>query len=81
MPLLHFLRTILTGSQSNLAKRFVFQRGAISGAMTHRCHIFEMNGEGYRFRESMKETRVKGQLLASGPRWGQTDIRTCRDAS
>jgi DNA replication protein DnaC len=22
--------------------------------ITHRCHIFEMNGESYRFRESMK---------------------------
>ena len=22
--------------------------------LTHRCHIFEMNGERYRFRESMK---------------------------
>ena len=34
MPLLEFLKTILTGSQSNLAKRFAFQRGAISGAMS-----------------------------------------------
>jgi len=22
--------------------------------LTHHCHIFEMNGESYRFRESMK---------------------------
>ncbi len=22
--------------------------------LTHRCHIFEMNGESFRFRESMK---------------------------
>ena len=27
---------------------------ALLDRMTHRCHIFEMNGESYRFRESMK---------------------------
>ena len=25
--------------------------------LTHRCHIFEMNGESYRFRESVKAAR------------------------
>lgn len=25
--------------------------------LTHRCEIFEMNGESFRFRESMKESR------------------------
>jgi DNA replication protein DnaC len=27
---------------------------ALLDRMTHRCHIIEMNGESYRFRESMK---------------------------
>ncbi|MBI1901639.1 MAG: ATP-binding protein [Planctomycetia bacterium] len=27
---------------------------ALLDRFTHRCHIFEMNGESYRFRESMK---------------------------
>ena len=27
---------------------------ALLDRLTHRCHIFEMNGERYRFRESMK---------------------------
>ena len=27
---------------------------ALLDRVTHRCHIFEMNGESYRFRESMK---------------------------
>ena len=28
---------------------------ALLDRLTHRCHIFEMNGESYRFRESMKK--------------------------
>jgi DNA replication protein DnaC len=36
----------------------VFQGDRMTAALldrlTHRCHIFEMNGESYRFRESMK---------------------------
>ena len=36
--------------------------GALLDRLTHRCHIFEMNGESYRFRESMK-TR-KGRKTA-----------------
>jgi DNA replication protein DnaC len=31
---------------------------ALLDRLTHRCHIFEMNGESYRFRESMK-TKTK----------------------
>ena len=32
---------------------------ALLDRLTHRCHIFEMNGESYRFRESMKTKKVK----------------------
>jgi DNA replication protein DnaC len=46
---------------SNLAfgeRGQVFQGERMTAALldrlTHRCHIFEMNGESYRFRESMK---------------------------
>lgn len=36
---------------------------ALLDRLTHRCHIFEMNGESYRFRESMKgkKNSAKGQ--------------------
>jgi DNA replication protein DnaC len=27
--------------------------------LTHRCQIFEINGESYRFRESMKSKKTK----------------------
>jgi hypothetical protein len=27
---------------------------ALLDRLTHRCHIFEMNGQSYRFRESLK---------------------------
>jgi DNA replication protein DnaC len=32
---------------------------ALLDRLTHRCHIFEMNGESFRFRESMKGKRGK----------------------
>jgi DNA replication protein DnaC len=32
---------------------------ALLDRLTHRCHIFEMNGESYRFRESMKTKKSK----------------------
>jgi DNA replication protein DnaC len=33
---------------------------ALLDRLTHRCHILEMNGESYRFRESMKTRKGKG---------------------
>ena len=39
----------------------IFQGERMTGALldrfTHRCHIFEINGESYRFRESMKSKK------------------------
>jgi DNA replication protein DnaC len=32
---------------------------ALLDRLTHRCHIFELNGESYRFRESMKTKKGK----------------------
>jgi DNA replication protein DnaC len=32
---------------------------ALLDRLTHRCHIFEMNGESFRFRESMKSKKGK----------------------
>ena len=41
----------------------VFQGDRMTAALldrlTHRCHIFEMNGESYRFRESMKTRKSR----------------------
>lgn len=33
---------------------------ALLDRLTHRCHIFEMNGESYRFRESVKAKKTEG---------------------
>ncbi len=32
---------------------------ALLDRLTHRCHIFEMNGESFRFRESMKSKKSR----------------------
>lgn len=32
---------------------------ALLDRFTHRCHIFEMNGESFRFRESSKQAKEK----------------------
>jgi DNA replication protein DnaC len=41
----------------------IFQGERMTAALldrfTHRCHIFEMNGESYRFRESSKQAKEK----------------------
>jgi DNA replication protein DnaC len=41
----------------------IFQGERMTAALldrfTHRCHIFEMNGESYRFRESSKQAKQK----------------------
>ena len=46
----------------------VFQGDRMTAALldrlTHRCEIFEMNGESYRFRESMKAKITRTQLAA-----------------
>jgi len=34
---------------------------ALLDRLTHRCHIFEMNGESYRFRESVKAKKAAGK--------------------
>lgn len=34
---------------------------ALLDRLTHRCHIFEMNGESFRFRESMKSKKSRKQ--------------------
>ncbi len=52
----------------------VFQGDRMTAALldrlTHRCEIFEMNGESYRFRESMKAKTDKEPKKQKDPRKG-----------
>jgi len=44
---------------------------ALLDRLTHRCHIFEMNGESYRFRESVqtgKKTKATGEGKTADPK-------------
>ncbi|HAU39070.1 MAG TPA: hypothetical protein DCX07_15325 [Phycisphaerales bacterium] len=48
---------------------------ALLDRLTHRCHIFEMNGESYRFRESVKagkKTKAAGEGKTADPRAAST---------
>ena len=38
---------------------------ALLDRLTHRCHIFEMNGESYRFRESVKAQKETAKSAAA----------------
>ena len=38
---------------------------ALLDRLTHRCHIFEMNGESYRFRESVKARKETAKVPAA----------------
>ena len=35
--------------------------GALLDRLTHRCHIFQFQGESYRFKESQKRLKKKGE--------------------
>ncbi len=52
----------------------VFQGDRMTAALldrlTHRCEIFEMNGESYRFRQSMKAKADKDAKKAKDPKKG-----------
>ena len=44
---------------------------ALLDRLTHRCHIFEMNGQSYRFRESVKagmKTKTAGEASTADPK-------------
>ena len=48
---------------------------ALLDRLTHRCHIFEMNGESYRFRESVKagkKTKAAGEAKTADPKAAST---------
>jgi len=41
---------------------------ALLDRLTHRCHVFQMNGESYRFKESVKTRRMtKARRSAKNP--------------
>jgi len=39
--------------------------GALLDRLTHRCHILEMNGDSYRFKENLKKKGAKYELTGS----------------
>ena len=48
---------------------------ALLDRLTHRCHIFEMNGESFRFRESVqagKKTKAAGEATTAAPKTAST---------
>ena len=54
-----YLPSHLTPSRTGELRRSLPERmtAALLDRLTHRCQIFEMNGESYRFRESMKSKK------------------------
>jgi DNA replication protein DnaC len=54
---------LITGNLPFSEWNQIFQGERMTAALldrfTHRCHIFEMNGESFRFRESSKQAREK----------------------
>ena len=52
---------------------------ALLDRLTHRCHIFEMNGESYRFRDFAQDAVLAelfwhGGIDQHGPVWNQVII-------
>ena len=48
-----------SSANENYEQYLLRMTAALLDRLTHRCHIFEMNGESYRFRESMKSKKPK----------------------
>jgi len=57
---------IITSNLEFARWREVFGDEALTGALldrlTHRCHILEMNGDSYRFKENLKKKGAKHEL-------------------
>lgn len=53
---------------------------ALLDRLTHRCQLFEMNGESYRFRESMKQQRAR-RTKAPEPARRHKSASTAQSAS